>query len=316
MLTDLFRRLFVVIVSVVLMTGAHGAARTQAAFQPEQQGTGRLFLPLVSGQPSYSISGKIVDYLGNSLQDITVTLSNGQTTRSDSQGNYIFRNLPAGSYTYSASGFGMTFTPTQRSATLPPDLSGKNFTSEATSPVYLNMGPYFHSQRNETDFANACGPTSLLIVLDYFGITSGPLDNVIFATASIPPENGGFDQTCYANPVCLSAGVLNYVAQTTYKLSANSYEGWTFEQVYATLAQGRPVIALVTYFLTPGAAGHFVVVYGADPAARTITYHDPYSGPANTVSWSSFYAAWKGPVDVYDPLKPSGHIAWGMSLMK
>ena len=275
----------------------------------------QLFFPMVIDVTAYSITGVVIDSQGYPIPGITVTLSNGLKSISDSQGMYLFTNLPAGTYTYSASGGGYLFSPLQRTAGLPPDLNGKNFTGFATSPVSLNMAPYFHSQRTETHLENACGPASLLMTLDYFGLNPGSLDQVIFAT-SLPPKNGGFDPACIRNPVCLSAGVLTYVAQTQFHLNAEAHEDWTFTSLYAALAVGHPVIALATYGLSPDRPGHFVVVYGADPIKQIVYYNDPYDGPALSATWTRFNISWTGPVDVNDPIQPAGHRRWGVALSK
>jgi len=286
-------------------------AKEQSGFQQPFQ----LFFPFINIDSTYSLSGQVIDSLGSPLPGIVVTLSNGQLAVSDNQGMYVFNNLPAGSYTYSPAGGGYVFSPLQRSATLPPDLSGKLFTGQATRPVSLNMGAYYHSQRTETSLKNACGPASLLMTLDYFGLNPGSLNQVILAT-SLPPAYGGFDPTCIFNPVCLSADVITSVAQNQYHLVADAHENWTFDGLYRSLAIGHPVIALATYELNPDLAGHFVVVYGADPVNHIVTYHDPYSGPSLSASWTRFYTSWIGPVDVYDPLHPSGHHAWGAAISK
>jgi hypothetical protein len=275
----------------------------------------QIYLPLAEAITTYSISGHIEDSLGFPLEGITISLSNGQTTLSDSQGNYVFIGLPAGVYTYSASGGSNSFSPAHRTASLPPGLTGKNFTSLATNPVALNMQPYYHSQRYETNLDNACGPAALLTNLDYFGIQAGGLDQVIQVT-SLSPASGGFDPTCSLNPVCLSAGVMNSVAHNTYGLTTNAHENWTFNLLYSSLGRGQPVIALVTLGLVPDGSGHFVTVYGADPVNRVVYYHDPYYGPSRSAPWTRFYNSWVGPVDQNDPLQPAGHSAWGMSLSK
>ncbi len=180
-------------------------------------------------------------------------------------------------------------------------------------PVSLEMGAHFHSQLSETSLGNACGPTSLLIALDYFRIRAS-LAQVI-QRSSLSPYLGGFDPTCTANPACLSPGVLVQVAER-YGLGTDAHEGWTFDQLYAALADGRPVIVDVTWGLVPGGSAHFVLVDGLDPEKKIVYYHDPYSGPSRSASWTRFSASWAGPVDLGDPLRPAGHRFWGVALFK
>ncbi len=191
----------------------------------------------------------------------------------------------------------------------PPEL-----TATPTPVVKLPMDGDYHSQRWETSTKNACGPTALLMVLDYYGEKKS-LPEVI-RSFKISPTEGGFDPNCKQNPVCLSAGVLEQVAQTTYHLEVVASEDWTFDLVYDALSNGNPVIADVTWQLVPGGTGHFVVIYGIDRQNKTVTYHDPYDGADQTASWDEFSASWNGPVDAGDPLQPAGHHNWGIALAR
>ncbi len=178
--------------------------------------------------------------------------------------------------------------------------------------IKLAMEKDFHSQRWETSVKNACGPTALLMVLDYFG-QAQPLPQVI-KSFKVSPAKGGFDSSCTQNPVCLSAAVLEDTAQGTYKLGVVAHEDWTVEEVYQALENGQPVIADVTWRLELGGTGHFVVIYGLDPQKMIVYYHDPFDGASQTASWDQFSASWNGPVDTGDPLQPDGHHLWGMAL--
>lgn len=179
--------------------------------------------------------------------------------------------------------------------------------------IVLPMDADYHSQLTETSLPNACGPTSLLMVLDYYGLENS-LEEVIAYHMSIPAVEGGYDPSCTANGVCTSPIALVKVAETVYGLSANAHQNWTFEEVQASLQAGQPVIADINWRLIPGNFGHFVVIYGIDAQNNTIFYHDPYDGSNRSASWTQFMAAWNGPIDVGDPVQPEGHRLWGMSL--
>ena len=140
----------------------------------------------------------------------------------------------------------------------------------------------------------------------------------------IPPENGGYDPDCVANPVCTSPLALVQVAQD-YGLQVYAGDGWTLDQVKAALAHlVNPVIADVHFNLKRGGFGHFVVIYGYQEGGKTILYHDPYVGKEQQASWDppsdggneGFNRGWgteEDPVDKGDPLRPEGHIHWGMA---
>ncbi len=176
----------------------------------------------------------------------------------------------------------------------------------------LPMDDQYHSQLTETHRPNACGPTSLLMVLDYFELEDSLA--AVIAEHQFSPAQGGYDPSCTANPVCTSPGALVRVARERYGLTVVAREGWTFEEIRQSLADGQPVIADIVWRLADEGPGHFVVIFGIDMVERTITYHDPYDGGNKTSSWDDFAAAWDGPVDRGDPLQPEGHRFWGMSI--
>ncbi len=187
-------------------------------------------------------------------------------------------------------------------------------TATQTPVVKLPMEGDYHSQRWETSTKNACGPTALLMVLDYYGEKQS-LPEVI-RSFKISPAKGGFDPNCEQNPVCLSGGILEQVAQTTYHLEVMASDDWTLDQVYDALSNGHPVIADVTWQLVPGGTGHFVVIYGIDRQNKIVYYHDPYDGADQSASWDVFSASWNGPVDAGDPLQPAGHHNWAIALSR
>lgn len=178
--------------------------------------------------------------------------------------------------------------------------------------VRLAMERQYASQLTDTDQPNTCGPTALYMVLDYFDVEDS-LERAI-DKHRYPAEQGGYDPQCWANPICTSPGVLARVAREEYGLAVAEREGWTFDEVRQSLAAGRPVIADIVWRLGDGGLGHFVVIYGIDADRQTVTYHDPYDGAAIEASWDNFAAAWDGPVDPGDPLRPEGHRLWAMEI--
>lgn len=178
--------------------------------------------------------------------------------------------------------------------------------------IRLPMEDQYHSQLTDTNRPNACGPTSLFMILDYFDLEES-LDAVI-KKHEFSPAQGGYDPDCSANPVCTSPGALAKVAHEEYGLGVEVHEGWTFEEIHRSLASGRPIIANIVWRLNDEGPGHFVVIFGIDTEQRTIQYHDPYDGADMNASWDDFTTAWDGPVDLGDPLKPEGHRFWGLEI--
>ena len=70
----------------------------------------------------------------------------------------------------------------------------------------LPMEDDYHSQVTETSTKNACGPTSLLMVLDYYDLKES-LAKVI-KKARFSPAEGGFDPTCQENLAVQADAVL------------------------------------------------------------------------------------------------------------
>jgi uncharacterized protein YvpB len=178
--------------------------------------------------------------------------------------------------------------------------------------IRLQMEDQYHSQINETSLPNACGPTALLMVLDYFELEESLSD--VIQKHQFSPAQGGYDPYCAANPVCTSPRALVHVAQEEYGLLADAHEGWTFHEVQESLAAGHPIIADIVWRMADEGPGHFVVIYGVDIEQQVLLYHDPYDGAEMTASWEEFSTAWDGPIDLGDPLQPQGYRLWGMSV--
>ncbi len=183
----------------------------------------------------------------------------------------------------------------------------------AGSPVYLPMANDYHSQVYETHLPNACGPAAVLIVLDYYNLEDS-LAEIIELMRQVAPRQGGYDPACQQNPVCTSPELMARVFSDRYGLIVQSRSDWTLEDVHQALQRGNPVIADIRWFQQGGTLGHFVVIYGVDPDARTLTYHDPFTGADRTSTWEHFSTRWSGPVDVADPLQPDGFRLWGMEI--
>jgi hypothetical protein len=170
----------------------------------------------------------------------------------------------------------------------------------------------YHSQLSIPNGSSACGPTALLIALDYYDLQSSLPD--LIAQASFSPAEGGYDPTCTENAVCTSPQALARLASEEYGLDVQFGEGWTFDEVYAALEAGSPVIADIAWDPSITNLGHFVVIYGIDPENQVIYYHDPYNGAGLSASWEDFHSRWSHTVDVGDPLQAGGYTRWGMAL--
>ena len=76
----------------------------------------------------YSIAGRVTDSGGAGLAGVRVSLSNGQHTTTDGNGNYLFADLQGGSYTITPQRDYYNFTPAQRTVSVGSNVTGQNFT--------------------------------------------------------------------------------------------------------------------------------------------------------------------------------------------
>jgi hypothetical protein len=187
-----------------------------------------------------------------------------------------------------------------------------NTTLDEGFVLRLPMEDQYHSQITETSLPNACGPTALMMALDFFELEESLAE--VIQKLQFSPGQGGYDPYCTANPVCTSPGALVQVAGDEYGLLVDAHEGWTFDEIQNSIALGQPIIADIVWRLADEGPGHFVVIYGIDTEQELLFYHDPYDGAEKVASWEEFSTAWDGPVDQGDPLQPQGYSFWGMSL--
>ena len=92
--------------------------------------TGQVFVGVQQGANEVSISGKVVDSLKSPLAGVVLTLSTGQVTTTDTNGNYTMRGVAPGVYTLYAAKNSFIFIPVSRTVSLPRDSSGQDFTGQ------------------------------------------------------------------------------------------------------------------------------------------------------------------------------------------
>lgn len=78
--------------------------------------------------PTYSVSGRVTDSGGSSIQGATVSTNSGASATSDGNGNYTLSGLTAGTYVLTPSKSGYSFTPPPRTVSVPPSRTGQDFT--------------------------------------------------------------------------------------------------------------------------------------------------------------------------------------------
>jgi len=90
-------------------------------------------------QPTYTISGRIVDTTGDPVANVTLTDGSGRSTSTDGNGNYTLTGVPVGVYTLTPSKAGFTFTPATQIGSVPPNAIDRDFTA-LPAPTYTVAG--------------------------------------------------------------------------------------------------------------------------------------------------------------------------------
>ncbi len=130
-------------VYVAGQTAAADFSTTPGAFDTSYNGGGDGFVLklLRASRSTYCIMGTVTDSGGGALPHITVSAGVGGSGITDSSGNYAIANVPAGTYTLTASLGGSTFNPDTRSVVLPPDAMDQDFVAvEVALPkIYLPL---------------------------------------------------------------------------------------------------------------------------------------------------------------------------------
>ena len=132
-----------------------------------------------SSQPTYSVSGRIVDTSGDPVANVTLTDGAGRTTSSDANGNYTLSGIPAGVYTITPSKAGYTFNPMTITGSVPPNAIDRNFTA-LPAATYTVSGRVVDSNGD---------PIADVIIRDANGRTAQTDSNGNYMLHGIPKGN-------------------------------------------------------------------------------------------------------------------------------
>jgi hypothetical protein len=149
-------------------------------------GTATLSLAINSGASTFTISGQITSS-GAALSGVTVTLGTGQTTTTNTSGNYSFTGLANGTYSVTPSRSGYTFNPASQNVTISNgNQTTVNFTgslstatARAVSINFVGDGPSLAAGESagvvaKTNWNNAIQNTgSSLPLMDETGASNG-----------------------------------------------------------------------------------------------------------------------------------------------
>ncbi len=138
----------------------------------------------------------------------------------------------------------------------------------------------FRTQKDGSQFQGSnCGPASLGMVLDAFGIRGATNDDLRAASHLYQGTLGRRGGTALEHIAKVGA---DHGLAPIGLYAGEDFASWTIEDVRAELRAGRPVIALVKYRLLPGYEGstvrydHYIVLHGIK--GDGFVYHDPAQG--------------------------------------
>jgi hypothetical protein len=148
----------------------------------------------------------------------------------------------------------------------------------------IRLEPVYRTQRDGSRYATSnCGPASLGMILDAYGLTYSTLDlrQMTHTYQGTWPNRGGT--------------ALQYMARVAedyavpvhglYDVPDSEFHRWTMDEITTQVSHGRWVIPLVRYNLLPGheatgvRTGHYIVLYGID--GDGFTYDDPAYDPVS-----------------------------------
>ena len=118
---------------------------TLGAFDTTYNGNDDAFvvkLLLGEATTTYSISGHVLESSGNPIPDVTISAGAGSSGTTDASGAYTITNLITATYTLTPTRIGWTFTPGNRTVSIPPNAAGQDFTgSEEATALRITAFP-------------------------------------------------------------------------------------------------------------------------------------------------------------------------------
>jgi alpha-tubulin suppressor-like RCC1 family protein/pimeloyl-ACP methyl ester carboxylesterase len=157
-----------------------------------QLGTGRLVQSTTPvdvvglGGITYAISGQVRDANNNPISGVTLSAGLGLSATTDASGYYTITNVISDAYTLTPSKSGYTFAPKERLVSVPPDVTGKDFTGYDKPPIV-----FVHGWNGLNDSCDWADPDS------YFESVDNYLDEAGYAIFYAYLESS----SCYTPPL-------------------------------------------------------------------------------------------------------------------
>lgn len=268
---------------------------------------------------SYNVQGTIKDSTAQNSPIEKTRLSLKRTTvpaysnteYSFENGEYVFMDLPAGTYKITPIKPGYEFSPGSRTITIPGESIGQDFTGTKSYcalegiPVFLQGHPsskdaypewwndtYGHPN-NENEAGNTmgrwgCNTTSHAMLVDYLA----DKNNVDFTTNPKLLNNYLRANSGYSTSDYLDYNAVTKYMEANLNIHYNTIQRTTpsNEQIYTELCQNNPVVLRVP--TTNGT--HFVLAVGKSKVdgVETFNLHDPIYGDTTLLEhWGTFNKA-------------------------
>ncbi|MCE7988315.1 MAG: alpha/beta fold hydrolase [Caldilinea sp. CFX5] len=142
---------------------------------------GALTLRVQDGILYSLLTGRITDANGNPLSNIRIATTTGDSTTTQADGSYSFGDQAPGTYTVIPSQSGYSFSPTERTVTVPPDANGIDFTGTAVGFACNNVTEIptsecnalvaLYNSTNGANWVNNSGWRVALTPCSWFGVT-------------------------------------------------------------------------------------------------------------------------------------------------
>lgn len=128
---------------------------------------------------------------------------------------------------------------------------------------------------------NNCGPTTLGIMLSYWGWQGNQDDIAALVKPVTRDKNVRWDEMVY------------YVKTRAGWLDALFRAGGTIDRVKPFIANGYPVIIATGYTVKEGWVGHYLLLTGYDDKTQTFTVQDTTGGPDRVLSYAEIDQGWQ-----------------------
>jgi hypothetical protein len=144
-----------------------------------------------------AITGQVRDGSDNPLVGVTVSAGAAGSTITDASGSYTITNILTGTYTLTPTLSGYAFSPVTRTADVPPDATGQNFTA-TVPPTYTVAGRVADISSNPL--------TDVLVTMDAYTATTNAsgyytFTNVLSGTYLLTPTLSGYTFTPFTRTV-------------------------------------------------------------------------------------------------------------------